>query len=387
MSKEKVTPEDKDILAALEEIDKINPYASYLNNSSFSNVPGWIDTGSLGLNAIISGSLWGGIPKGRVTQLAGASQTGKSFFVLRILANAQKEGLQVVIFDTENAIDSDSAESAGLDTSKVKYVPCVSIEQTRNAIFKFLTAAREKGLLGKFIIAIDSLGNLQSELDFSRMEKDGTGSDMGSKARAMKSLLQTCVNLGALTQTTILVTNHIYDDPTALFPTLEKHMPGGRNAVFLPSVTVQIARKPMKDDGGKTTDSTLAVGQKSFPGVVLRALTVKNRFIKQYLEVEMYLSFSTGFNRLYGLLDLVVGFGIITQNGATYTLTENGKKLGYYKNFRKDKELWNNILLPALEEKIKVEWAYSNMTEEEDEDFIDSLDEESEEVEVTQENE
>ena len=339
---------DKEIDKALESIDKINPFATYLEDSTLSRVGGWIDTGSYVLNAIVSGSIHGGIPKGRVTMMGGESMTGKTLFVLKILANAQKEGLIPVIFDTENAVDPEGAERIGLDISKVKYVPCVTIEQTRNALFKFLTAVKEKGLEGKFIIAIDSLGNLQSELEHSRMGKDSTSSDMGTKARAMKSLMQTCTNLGATTQTTILCTNHVYDDPSAMFPSIEKNMPGGKSIVYLPSVTIQLARKPMKSDGGKTMDAETAVGQKNYAGILIRALTRKNRFIKQYLQGEMFLSFHTGLDRYYGLLDLAVGVGAVIQTGSTYQLPD-GKKIGYYKNFRKDKDLWENTILPVLE--------------------------------------
>ena len=361
---------DKDTLAALDSIDKVNPFATYLEDSTLSRVGGWIDTGSYVLNAIISGSIHGGIPKGRVTMLGGESMTGKTLFVLKILANAQKEGLIPVIFDTENAVDPEGAQRIGLDISKVKYVPCVTIEQTRNALYKFLTSVKEKGLEGKFIVAIDSLGNLQSELEHSRMGKESTSSDMGSKARAMKSLMQTCTNLGATTQTTILCTNHVYDDPAAMFPSIEKHMPGGKSIVYLPSVTVQLARKPMKSDGGKTMDAETAVGQKNYAGVLIRALTRKNRFIKQYLQGEMFLSFHTGLDRYYGLLDLAVGVGAVIQTGSTYQLPD-GKKIGYYKNFRKDIDLWENTILPVLEEKIKTEWAYSGGEESEVPDEVE----------------
>lgn len=356
--------DDKEIDKALAEIDEVNPFATYLSDSTLSRVSGWVDTGSYVLNAIISGSIHGGIPKGRVTMLAGESMTGKSLFVQKILAKAQQEGLIPVIFDTENAIEPEGAARIGLDIANVKYVPCISIEQTRNALFKFLTAVKEKKLEGKFIIAIDSLGNLQSELELARMGKDSTSADMGTKARAMKSLMQTCTNLGAVTQTTILCTNHVYDDPSAMFPSIEKNMPGGKSCIYLPSVTVQLARKPMKSDDGKTTDGELAVGQKSYAGIIIRALTRKNRFIKQYLEGEMYLSFANGLDRYYGLLDLAVGLGVIIQGGATYTL-EDGTKIGYYKNFRKDKELWETKILPRLEERIAKEWSYSNLESEE----------------------
>ena len=338
-------------------IDKTNPYASFLNDSALSNVDGWLDTGSMVLNGIVSGSLFGGIPKNRMTLLAGPSMTGKSFILQKILANAQKEGLIPVIFDSENAIDKDGAAALGLDVSKVKYVPVFSIEECRNTIYDFLMKVKEKGQEGKFIIAIDSLGNMESQLQIGRMTKNNVSSDMGSRAKAMKTLLRTCTQLSGLTKTTILATNHIYEDPSAMFPTLVKAMPGGTAAVYLPSVTIQLARKPVKED--KNTDGKLAALQKSYSGVILRALTVKNRFIKQYLQGEMYLSFERGLNKYYGLLDLAVGLGAVVQSGATYQLPD-GTKLGYYSKWKDDTELWDNTIVPVIEEKIKSEWKYGN---------------------------
>lgn len=368
----------KDAKAAMDSINEVNIYATYLNESSLSVIDEYIDTGSMVLNAIISGSLYGGIPGGRVTLLAGESMVGKSLFVLKILANAQKMGKIPVIFDTENAIDPEGAARLGLDISKVKYVPCVTIEQTRNSIYKFLTEVQAKGLHNKFIIAIDSLGNLQSELELKRMGNENTSQDMGTKARAMKSLMQMCTNMAAQTKTTMVMTNHIYDDPAAMYPSIEKNMPGGKSVIYLPSVTVQLGRKPMKDDGGKTIKNDLAVAQKNFSGIVIKALTRKNRLIKQYLEAEMYLSFATGLNKYYGLLDLLVGMGVVIQTGATYTMP-NGDKMGYYKNWQKDKNLWDTYLLPTLESKLKEHWSYgNNVVEDEDLAELEDIAEEAE---------
>lgn len=356
----------KDIKSVLDTIDSINPHATYLSESTLSTVDGWINTGSYVLNAIISGSINKGIPRNRVTLLAGESMTGKTYIVNKILANAQKDGLIPVIFDTEGAIDAESASKLGLDVSKVKYVPCFSIEETRNTIFNFLTKVKENGQEGKFIIAIDSLANLENQLSIDRMNKESTSMDMGTRARAIKSLLKTCTNLSRLTKTTFVITNHTYDDPSAMYESMIKNQPGGKSVWYLSDVAVQLARKPEKDDGGKAVDSKLTVGQRNYPGVILRALTVKNRFIRQYLQGEMYLSFESGLNKYYGLLDLAVGFGVVVQNGATYALAD-GTKLGYYKSWRGDEELWNNKLLPAIEAKINTEWQYGNSEEVPDE--------------------
>lgn len=349
----------KDIKNVLDTIDSVNPHATYLSEGSLSKVDGWINTGSYVLNAVISGSINKGIPKNRVTLFAGESMTGKTYIITKILANAQKEGLVPVIFDTEGAIDSESASKLGLDTSKVKYVPCFTIEETRNTIYNFLTKVKESGQEGKFIIAIDSLANLENQLSIDRMGKESTSMDMGTRARAIKSLLKTCTNMSRLTKTTFVITNHTYDDPSAMYESMIKNQPGGKSVWYLSDVTVQLARKPEKDDGGKTVDSKLAVGQRNYPGVILRALTVKNRFIRQYLQGEMYLSFESGLNKFYGLLDLAVGFGIVVQNGATYALAD-GTKLGYYKSWKDDEELWNTKILPVIEQKINSEWQYGN---------------------------
>ena len=365
---------DKDILASLNALDDVVPYSAYLSDSTLSSVNDWIDTGSMVLNALISGSLYGGIPNGRITQLAGPSGAFKTGLVMQILANAQKKGLIPVIFDTEGAIDPESAAKFGLDITKVKYVGCESVEQTRNAIYKFLKSVREKKQFGKFIIAIDSLANLNSEMELTRMDKDSMSADMGTFAKSVKSLLKTCTNMSTLTKTPILITNHVYDDPSAMYPSLEKNMPGGKAAVYLPSVTIQLARKLVKDADNKQVSDKLAASQKNYSGVVIRALTVKNRFIKQYLEGEFYLSFSKGLDKYYGLLDIMKGMGVVDNSGSSYT-DWTGDKLGYYKVWSKDIGLWENKLLPELEKRIKEHWAYGSSP---DDDNLIELEEDNE---------
>lgn len=372
MAKEK--DDNQRLLDALNSVNEIDPYAKFLDECSLSSADDWIDTGSMVLNALISGSIYRGIPKGRITQFVGASQTFKTGFALQIIANAQKKGMAVLLFDTENALESESCETFGVDIKRVKKSDTTSIEKVRNTIYTFLTNVREKGLEGKFIIVIDSLANLQSELEIKRMDNDKTSADMGTNAKAIKSLLKTCTNMAAATNTPIVITNHIYDDPNAMYPSLEKNISGGKAAVYLPSVTVQLARKLVKDEEVKLADTKLAASQKNYSGVIIRALTVKNRFIKQYLEGEMYLSFSSGLHKYYGLLEIMKGMGVVSNSGATYTDFE-GNKLGYAKSFRNDTELWEGKLLPELENRIKKEWAYGNLNEAED--FPDEEDNES----------
>ena len=349
---------DKEILKAFEDLDKLNPEASILSEMTLSKVDDWYDTGCMVLNTILSGSLYKGIPKGRITGFTGASMTGKTYIVNKILGNAQKKGLIPVIFDTEAAVDDGSASNVGLDPKNTKYVPVNTVEECRNQLFSLLNGIEKQNLDGRFIISIDSLGNLASGKEIDDAEKGKSAMDMGMRAKSLKSMMRILTYKAAKTGTTILFTNHTYDDPAAMFPSLVKHQSGGKGPVYLASVLVQLAARNEKQDEGNDDDEILSEANK-YSGATLRALTVKNRFIPPFLECEMYLNFRTGLDKYAGLRQLAVNHGAIIQNGSTYALPDE-TKLGYYKNWKKDTELWESKILPKLEASINSKYKYGN---------------------------
>jgi RecA/RadA recombinase len=181
--------------------------------------------------------------------------------------------------------------------------------------------------------------------------------DMGMRAKSLKSMMRLLTYKAARTGTTILFANHTYDDPGAMYPTLVKSQAGGKGPIYLASVLVQLASRNEKQDSGNEADDMLPEAKK-YSGTTLRALTVKNRFVPPFLECEMYLNFKTGLDKYAGLKDVAVNHGVIQQNGSTYTMGE--KKLGYYKNWRKDEELWEKEILPKLEEILKDKYCYGS---------------------------
>jgi len=220
----------KDIFEA---VDALNTDASLLSEeNSLSIVNDWIDTGSYALNAIFSGSVYRGVPVGRVTGFSGPSGAGKTLIINKIIANAQKKGYFAAIWDTEAAVDRQSAEGVGIDPSRVKYYPVETVEDCRNQIATFLDkiiAANDPNL--KVIIAIDSLGNLASAKELRDVTEGKDAADMGTKAKAMKSMMRALTFKAAKARVPILFTNHIYDNPTSLYPELVKicaSIPQGR---------------------------------------------------------------------------------------------------------------------------------------------------------------
>jgi RecA/RadA recombinase len=363
MSKKKeYSPE---IISAFKVLDDLNPDASFLNENTLSQVNSWIDTGCLALNAIISGSLYGGIPSGRLTGFSGPQACGKTYIINKIIANAQKEGRYAVVFDTENAVDKDTAEALGCDPSKIKYCPVETVEQCRNQVSAFLDSVIEKNLKSKFIIAIDSLGNLVSTKEMNDVAAGKEAMDMGTRAKGLKSMMRVLTLKAAKADTPIIFSNHIYANPADMYPSLIKQQSGGSGPLYLASVLVQMAVKNEKASGGQNSnkdavDDIVPIA-KDINGITLRTLTIKNRFAPPFLEVEMYLNFKNGLGRYSGLLDMALGYGVIIQNGPTFALAD-GTKLGYYKSWRQDKDVWENKILPELEKKLQIELKYKKET-------------------------
>lgn len=346
----------QDVFEVLDE----TPYSTFLSENTLSNVDTWYDTGSYALNAIISGKLKdGGVPKGRVIIFAGETGTGKTLLINKILGLAQKQGIHPVIFDSEFAVDAESAKAVGLDPTTTKYVPVDTVEGLRNNISKFLDKVIENKMQGKFIISIDSLGNLSSEKEQQDIAKDKAAADMGSRAKGIKSLLRTLTLKAGQAGVTVLISNHTYSDPVALYPSLIKNQSGGSGPLYMASVIVQLAKKNEKSEDD---NDEILPEARNYSGATLRALTTKNRFVPPFLEASLYLNFLKGLDKYSGLFDMAVNHGIVLQTGSTYTMPD-GTKLGYKKNFVNEK-FYEEIIIPGLENILSEKYKYSQNQEE-----------------------
>lgn len=348
---------DKAITNAFKALDKLNEDSTILSHGVLSCVSDYIDTGSYALNAIISGSLYGGIPVGRITGLTGPSGCGKTLIMLKIMANAQKRGMIPVIWDSEAAVDMATAKSLGCDPEKIKHCPVDTIESAKKQIAVFLSAVlADPDLHGKFIIGLDSLGNLASEKESSDAIDGHSAQDMGLRAKTIKSMYRIFTYSCAKAGIPFIFTNHIYENPNAMYDTLIKKQSGGLGPTYLASVLVQLSQTQQKANQDIYEGEVLPMARK-INGINMRALTVKNRFIPPMLETELYLNFKTGLNKYSGLFEIAKSFGIIVGD-KSYEL-QDGTKLGFRKSILDNEEAWKKIM-PLLEEKIKSELRYSN---------------------------
>jgi len=366
-------PKQNTGLAALKEIfktvDDLNPDAAILESSTISTADDWIDTGSYALNAILSGSLHKGIPSGRITGFSGPSMTGKTLIMNKIMANAQKKGYIAVIWDSEVAVDKKGAENIGMDSSMTKYYPVETIEDCRNQIVTFLdNIIKANNPELKFIISIDSLGNLASGKEIRDAVAGKDASDVGQRAKAIKSMMRTLTYKAAKAKVPILFSNHVYDS-MEMFPTLVKTQSGGKGPVYLSSILVQLSTKNEKASENPEEEG-IAIAH-NITGVTLGALTVKNRFIPSFLKTELYLNFKSGLDKHTGLFDIALAFDVLKQEGRTYSF--QGKSIGYRKNIEKDATLWDQIM-PELEKVLQEKLSYVSSNTVDLEEEVDKID-------------
>lgn len=355
-------------------LKNMNEDASVMSEGNLSSVKEWIDTGSYALNAICSGSFYKGVPKGRIIGFAGPTGCGKTYIMNKIIGKFQKQSKDhyAIIWDTEAASDPIAAKNVGADPNRIRVMPVETVEECRNQIVGFLDLVIEKGpsSYGKYMIIIDSLGNLASKKEVEDAKSGNSSSDMGLRAKSLKSMMRTITYKAAKTGITVLFSNHIYDDPGAKYPSIIKHQSGGRGPEYLASLLVQLS---VTQDKEKDNEGEMIKLSNKVNGVTMSAMTVKNRFIPPFLKTGLELNFKTGLDKYSGIKNMAVAYGVIEQTGSTNVLYD-GAKLGFYKTWKKNEAVWKKII-DKLEDALQKEICYNDDSEIDDlEQEVDKLD-------------
>ena len=149
------------------------------------DVDSFIDTGSYSFNALLSGSIYGGLPGNRITAIAGEAATGKTFFALGVVKSfleADKDA-GVIYFESENAISKDMVESRGVDSTRLVVMPVATVQEFRTQsikiIDKYLEQPEDKRKPMMFVL--DSLGMLSTTKE---MEDTAAGKETRDMTRS-----------------------------------------------------------------------------------------------------------------------------------------------------------------------------------------------------------
>ena len=307
----------------------------------------YVDTGSYIFNAVVSGSIFGGVSTNKITALAGESSTGKTFFALAVVKNfldSNPDGY-CLYFDTEAAVNRGLLESRGIDLSRLVVVNVVTIEEFRTkalkAVDKYLQMPIEDRKPCMFVL--DSLGMLSTEKEIRDALDDKQVRDM-TKSQLVKGAFRMLTLKLGQANIPLIVTNHTYDVIGSYVPT--KEMGGGSGLKYAASTIIYLGKK--KEREGKET-----------VGNIIKAKTHKSRLSKENKQVEIRLYYDErGLDRYYGLLELGEIGGLWKNVAGRYEI--NGKKI-YAKQILSEPDTYfTPEVLQALDETAQKEFSYGS---------------------------
>lgn len=314
-----------------------------------SDVTGFIDTGSYALNALLSGSIFGGLPNNKISCLAGDPATGKTYYAIGIATQFLKDNKDgiVIYFDTEQAITKEMFEKRGIDTKRVAVVPVSTIEEFKTQALKIVNEilAQEEKERKPIFMVLDSLGMLSTEKEMNDSAEGKNVRDM-TKAQQTKAVFRVLTLKLGKAKIPMLLTNHTYQVIGAYVPT--KELGGGIGLKYAASNILTLSKSKDKTDEGVV-------------GNFIKCTNYKNRFVKENTNVETRLNYTSGLSRYYGLTDLALKYNIFKKVSTRIELPDGSKV--FEKNIDDEPEkYYTKDILDKLDAAIQKDFKYGQST-------------------------
>ena len=310
-----------------------NEYANIVSEGvAAGDVDEFIDTGSHIFNALLSGSLYGGLPSNKITAIAGESATGKTYFALGMVKQFLEDHKDsaVFYFESESAISKDMIESRGIDSSRVVIVPVVTVQQFRNQAISILDKYAEspKSKRPKMMFVLDSLGMLSTTKEIEDTAEGKETKDM-TRAQITKGAFRVLTLKLGRVGIPMIVTNHTYDVIGSMFP--QKEMGGGSGLKYAASSIIFLSKK-------KEKEGTEIIGN------IIHCKNAKSRMTVENRMVDVRVSYDKGLDRNYGLLDMALAFNVFTKEGTRVKLPNGKTEFGKTINNNPEKFFTDDVM-------------------------------------------
>ena len=323
-----------------------NEYASLASEGVVGgDVESFIDTGSYAFNALLSGSIYGGLPGSRITAIAGEAATGKTFFALGICKHFldKDKDAGVIYFESENAVSKDMLENRGIDSSRVVIMPVATVQEFRLQAIKIIDKylEQEKDKRKPIMFVLDSLGMLSTTKEMEDTAEGKETRDM-TRSQIVKSAFRVLTLKLGQANVPMIMTNHTYNVIGSMFP--QKEMGGGSGLKYAASSIVYLGKKKEKD-GAEVV------------GNIVHCKNYKSRITKENAMVDVRLTYSKGLDQYYGLLDLAEESGLFKKVSTRYELPDGSKQ--YAKTINNEPEKYfKKEILEKIDEYTKRKFTY-----------------------------
>ena len=328
-----------------------NEYATLASEGvTGGDVDSFIDTGSYAFNALLSGSIFGGLPGNRITAIAGEAATGKTFFALGVckhFLDVDKDA-GVIYFESENAVSKDMLEQRGLDTNRIVIMPVATVQEFRLQAIRVLDKylEQEKDKRKPIMFVLDSLGMLSTTKEMEDTAEGKETRDM-TRSQIVKSAFRVLTLKLGQANVPMIMTNHTYDVIGSMFP--QKEMGGGSGLKYAASSIVYLGKRKEKD-GAEVV------------GNIVHCKNYKSRITKENAIVDVRLTYARGLDRYYGLLDLAEESNLFKKVSTRYELPDGSKQ--YAKTINNEPEKYfTKEILEKIDEYTKRKFTYGTVEE------------------------
>ena len=325
-----------------------NEFASLASEGiTAGDVTSFIDTGSYSFNALLSGSIYGGLPGNRITAIAGEAATGKTFFALGIIKSFldKDKDAGVVLFESENAVSKDMIEARGVDSSRVVVVPVSTVQEFRSQSIKILDKylQQEEKDRQPLMFVLDSLGMLSTTKEMTDTAEGKETRDM-TRSQIVKSTFRVLTLKLGQANVPMLMTNHTYDVIGSMFP--QKEMGGGSGLKYAASTIIYLGKR-------KEKIGTEVIGN------IIHCKIYKSRITKENAQVDVKLTYKKGLDKYYGLLELGEEAGIFKKVSTRYEMPDGSKVFGKQVNDNPDKYFTKEVL-DKIDEHARQKFTYGS---------------------------
>ena len=321
-----------------------NEYASLVSDGvEAGDVDTFIDTGSYIFNALLSGSIYGGLPANKITALAGESATGKTFFLMGIVKNFldSNPDAGVIYFESESAITKQMVIDRGIDPARMVILPVTTVQEFRTQSLKVLDSYLMKADKRPMLMCLDSLGMLSTTKEVEDTSSGKETRDM-TRAQVLKAAFRVLTLKLGKAKIPMVITNHTYDVVGSMFPT--KEMGGGSGLKYAASSIVYLSKKKEKD-GSEVI------------GNIIHCKNHKSRLTQEHKMVDVRLTYNKGLDKYYGLLDLALKYNMFKQVSTRIELPDGTKQYAKTINNEPEKYFTKDVM-DLLEEASAKEFKY-----------------------------
>lgn len=287
----------------------------------------FVSSGSSILDLAISNRKDGGFPVGRITEITGLEQSGKSLLAAHALANTQKKGGMAICIDTENAFPPDFFTAVGIDLKKMLYISVETIEEVFEAIETVIEQVRSSDKKRLVTIVVDSVAGVSHKQELEGdYDKDGYAT---TKAIIISKAMRKITNFVGRERICLIFTNQLrtkmgvsFGDPWTTS--------GGKAIAYHSSVRIRL--KNIGNIKAKFNGVEQNVGKKT------SAYVFKNRLGPPERGCDYEVFYASGIDNYSSWFNVLKEYKLITQSGAWYAYVNKvtGEELKFQaKDFKK----------------------------------------------------